>query len=127
MKLDHECIRDLLLKLEEKTKLVNSNGFMEFEPIYFDEICSALPDYSEETIAYTSHKLYESDFIRIAIAEDDFYIAKIIYYDITFEGHQYLDSIREKSIWEKIKPVAGSLTLDGIKALAGHWALKLLP
>lgn len=46
---------------------------------------------------------------------------------LTMAGHDLLDAMRSKPVWEKIKSTAQSkgieLTFDTIKALAG-WALK---
>ena len=47
---------------------------------------------------------------------DDFLVERM-----TFAGHDYLDAIRDKAIWEKIKdkliPFGGQVSLDIVKEL----------
>lgn len=119
MKLNYDCIRDILLFIE-KTQKVNSNGYI--QPITEDTLIKALSNiYSCEELIYNTQKLYEANFIDLlelkTLGGYSFQIK-----DITFAGHQYLNNIRNQNIWnqtkEKLKIVGGSASLSIISNLA---------
>lgn len=96
MKIDYDCMRDELLYLEENLKLNTE--------LDKNEIIKALDekDYEEDEIIYNLIKLEEAGFVKAYFigADDDPYL-EIIIEDITYVGHQYLNSVREKDIWQK--------------------------
>lgn len=99
MKLNVDCIRDVLLEIE-KTPYGENLGE---KALY-----SALESFSKADIDYSVIKLKEADFINAVICvPDDGIVHKIVIYDITWDGHQFLDKIREPSVWEKIKENGG--------------------
>ncbi len=49
MKLDHNCVRDVLLYLESEPYVeINSDGEVKFTGVWLDNICKALPKYSND-------------------------------------------------------------------------------
>ena len=73
-----------------------------------------MPDFSRADIAYASTKLLEAEYIEANSIESDSKIIKIVYSSITYEGHQYLDSIRDSKLWKNAK----ALTFELVKKLA---------
>lgn len=96
MKLDYECVRNILLTVEslEYDQMLTNVNYTQF---------SLLKDYSYENFCYTVERLKEAGFFP----EDN--IVEVIrgvlirIDALTWEGHQYLDCIRDKSIWEQAK------------------------
>lgn len=97
MRLIHDCVRDILLYLENELEY---NG-----EIYDYDI--NLPKYSSEDIKYTLKKLREAKYINIdSINLND----EILVSDITFCGHQFLDNIRDDHVWSKTKSILSKFT-----------------
>lgn len=102
MKLDPDCIRDVLLCLE---KYLESDEYNQPGKLTLSKF-SRLPEvskYSEDEILYTSEKLHEGGFINLykLISDNKVYFAS--YNSITYEGHQLIDSIRPETAFQKTK------------------------
>ena len=95
MKLNHECVRALLLYLEE-------NHQIDDKPLDVREI--KLPKFSEDEVRYSAEKLIEADFLD-ADAEIMDGVREIYVNSITWAGHQFLDNIRDPKIWKYSKSV----------------------
>lgn len=109
MILDKDLIRQILLYVEE-----NGN---DKTPVYNIEI----DGYTDEEIKYHFKRLLEADIINGEVV--GLQGNKIRFNCSTWYGHEYLDSIKDKSLWEKVKrdiEVYGikSVTLDIIKSYA---------
>ena len=123
MKLNHECIRDFLLVCEDIP--YDENPDMK----YFLE-SKKLSNYSPEDILYTAEQLSNADFIIIkrikawGIPFDGLFI------NITWNGHQFLDSIRSDTVWNKTKKrissTVGSASLNVFSAVATSIAKNML-
>ncbi|TKI65605.1 DUF2513 domain-containing protein [Lysinibacillus mangiferihumi] len=114
MKLNHDLIRDLLLAIEEI-----SNGHANF---YIETIAQEhLPQYDFEEVEYHNMQLAQAGLIKVANKNSHYVL------DLTWDGHQYIASIREQSIWNKTKTVVqpfGVVTLDVIKDVATKFIAK---
>ena len=112
MKLNYDLIRDLLLQIE-----ADSDGYINFLRNYFFE---AFPEVDKAVIDYHLKYLYDAGFIE---GSRDFII------DIPPYGREYLDTIRDKNIWEdtkkKFHPL-GSVTFSVISDIAKSLILKQL-
>lgn len=113
MRLNHDCVRELLLELEEK--LVFN------EHLYLNQLkqFDTFKKYGEETFVYTLLKLSEAGFIN---ENHRFYLEG---YDIgvsslTWDGHEFLDNIRDPKIWKNVKEAASKLTSTSITILAQY-------
>lgn len=121
MKLNHDCVRDLLLYLENNLSYTNS---ISIEGL-------SLGNYSLEDLLYTADKLNEANYIKCikspCLFED---IPTIIVTDITYLGHQFLDTVRDQSIWENVKsktakiasislPILQDIAVSCVKAKLG--------
>jgi hypothetical protein len=115
MKLDLDCVRDVLLRVES-LEYGNHPRFKSF--------CVLLPEYGQNLIACACLRLNEAGYLNIIKIDGDSYEMPIIHQisDITFEGHEFLSNIREDSIWKTVKSrtaeVGGSVSLSVLSSLA---------
>lgn len=122
MKLDHDCVRDLLLFLEKTANVkVDSDECIEIEAVWFSEICSGLTQYPKEVVFYALQKLDEGGYIDASIFPADDAIENLCVNSITYAGHEFLDGIRSKKRWDFIKKglrVVGSYSLSTASSIA---------
>lgn len=123
MKLNFDCIRDILLTLED---VLEYSEDLNFPAISLDDLCietnsNSKNYYNRQDIAYSCLKLKEANYIQAEIADCDSCILDIICFDITFEGHKYLDTVRNSDIWSaikaKFKEKSLEMSIDGIITL----------
>ena len=107
MKLNYNCIRDVLLYLEDNLKINESLHSKNIEL-----------DYSFETIQYSVFKLEEAGYIQAQIIVADGLDKTAIINDITFYGHEFLNTVRPKTVWENTKDVSVKLGVKSISALS---------
>lgn len=111
MKLNHDCIRDLLIYLEENLD-------------YKDKIIInslKLNNYSKEELMYTADRLYEANYINVNICWNMDSTHIIVVTSISYQGHQFLDTIRDDNIWKETKIKASkfaSISLPILQELA---------
>ncbi len=98
MKLNFECIKDVLLFLEKELQL---DDMFELIPLSASDIYKALTQYTAKEIYYTLKKLAEEGYICAKIesrqVSTNRYKSFYCVSDITFKGHQYLNSVRNQS------------------------------
>lgn len=122
MKLNTECMRDVMLKIESLN--YGSNPRM-------DELHKMLPDYSVEELNYTCLKLSEANYIDIIATDIDFgaYKEVLNVKEITFRGHQFIEDIRSDSVWQKTKETAkniGSFSVHVLTEIAKSVVLQAI-
>lgn len=132
MKLNPDCIRNLMLFLEEKTttQLLDINGhitaaYSGWCPARFAEL-PEFRDYTIEEILYHTMQLSENGYIVTDYlfnpekSDVTFRLTKVFY--LTPKGHDFAANIRNENHWkEKIKPVFsvfGTISLSIIGAVA---------
>lgn len=86
-------------------------------------------DYDKRDIMRSVLKLYECGFIKIftKFPDNKPYLERCSIEDVTFRGYQFIESIREPSIWEKTKAVVGKVgnhTLGFIETVAHDVAVE---
>ena len=109
MKLNFDCIRDILLSLEnlpyEKECSIN-------------ELLTMLHDYNEEDVHYSCLKLHEVGFINAYVLNADGAYPRVLrIYDITMLGHEFLNDIHSDTIWNNVKDIAKDVGVKSIQAL----------
>ena len=132
LKLDYSCARDILLALEELISYTQEGTLISSSHVTLPTLCQhqLLSDYKKEDVVYASEKLFEAGFIKARIVEASMGIADIFFFDITYTGHQYLDSVRHPQMWETIKqeftekPI--EMTFNLIQKVALHRAAQIL-
>ncbi len=123
MKLSCECVRDILLCLEEFPFIEkNEDGELETEMMPLPAIAKALPNYSEAEILYALLRLKEGGYIDIYQKKSGgtFYLFFVT--DMTFAGHELLEKIRPESNWKKTLAIlkkVGSFGLDLLSSVSG--------
>ena len=125
MKLNPECIRDLMLILEDIT------GISKVNPYRFREInCESLMwrndlsnKYTENEVAYTLIQLAESGYIYMPFRieyETVLNLGNILY--VTPKGHEFIAKITDEQRWQtKIIPLLntmGNISLSVIEAVS---------
>ena len=108
MKLDHECIRDLLLYLENN---LNYGGQININNLKIES-------YNKETLMYTADKLIEAEYLNAKICWNYTEPHIIMVESISFKGHQFLDNIRDDSVWKDTKNVLSKFKSTSINFVA---------
>lgn len=119
-------MRVLLLYLEANLKN-KTNGIPEGIKLRHVIGEEDLKEFSEEDIFYSASKLVEANYL---IARDKKSASRfLIIEEITWEGHDYLGSIRDSKVWssvkEKIKGFSG-VAIEIIKSVAIEVSKQML-
>ncbi|MGG7191169.1 DUF2513 domain-containing protein [Clostridium paraputrificum] len=107
MRLNPDCIRDILLYIESKTD--SQIGFVNFE-----ELVNDLNTYDENTLHYHVDQVLSYGLVHdVKYAENkpDYIL------DLSPLGHNFLADIRSDNIWTNTKSIAakiGSVSLDSL-------------
>lgn len=124
MKLDLDCIRDILLCVEE------SVGFMDLLEFQYEEgVLNDLPHlngYDEETIMYHVKQCSESGLLS---GVQFFLDGSAIVSDLSPRGHEFLSNVRSDTNWRKTKEVAqkvGSASLNAVEQIAAKILSELI-
>lgn len=115
MKLNPDCIRDILLSIEEVS---NFNSLLTSEQL---SKSSYLAEHSKDEILYHLHQLELAGYI-IAPSKQ-MYGDVFLLNDLSPLGHEFLSDIRQDTNWNKIKSISkdvGTETLTSIKTIAGN-------
>lgn len=107
MKLNPDCVRTLLLSIEDETTYYNSWDYKSNNPP------SSLNRYSPEEIAYHARQCALSNLIEELHVYGN--CEHIQIKDLTPQGHEFLANIREHSVWSKTKSIA---SIVGSKSLS---------
>ena len=116
MKLLHDCVRDVLLTLEDKLGVFGGLGDNQLD----------LPKYSSDDIKYTILKLNEAGYITCSKSD---LVGNIYIKSITYQGHLFLDNIRDNNVWKKTKSIASkfsSTSLTIISSIASQVIAELI-
>lgn len=114
MKLNPDCVRDIILTLEENL-IIDEDG--DIEQLTVEEICSfkQLSSYQSNEIIHIIKILYDSSMLKPGkkyISDTCNRVA-----DITPQGYEFIDSIKSKNKWNKLKSYTKPLGELTIKAL----------
>lgn len=104
MKLERDLVRDILLKLEEDTG----------DPREWKDV--QVPGFTREQVAYHIAKMGEAGLIE---AHD---LSSHSGYDwrassLTYEGHEFLDTVRDGKVWKEAKRIADEARVSSIRVL----------
>lgn len=108
MKIDNECVRDILFTIEE---------YAAFEkPFYINGYKGKnlkISDYNPDKIAYHLRYLKMKGLIYMpnpSPSPDN--------YDLTPEGHEFLANVREDTNWKKIKSISSNIGFGSLKIIS---------
>ena len=117
MKLNPDCMRDILFYLEEHLSISEE---LEFEEISMYALAQHL-DYPIQELADTLVILTEAGYIISIRNDNDDRIADLDVYRITYDGYQFIETIRPEPVWAKVKSTGkhiGSFSIDVITRVA---------
>ena len=112
MKRDMELIRKILFEIEEKKP--------------FEEVHNlSVEGYDKQEIAYHCEMLHQEGFIKNYYSADCDNFDGVLFFrvqDLTWQGHDLLEVIRQDTIWNKTKETIAekglSITVGTIKTIA---------
>ena len=111
MKLDANCVRDVLLAVESAPY---------GQQIDIEKLQNMAPGWTENELEYTCLKLKEAGFLD---AYFDQCLGDVLPYlcwinCLTYRGHEFLETIRSDSNWEQVTAIAKKAGIFSLKALA---------
>lgn len=109
MKLNPDCIRDILLTVEDTTDLHNWLAY----PNEADR-CPLLQNYDIEDVKYHFNQCLLSSLIIGDIADLNY---DFIIKDLTPQGHAFVADIRSDTIWNKVKLAGKELGIYSLNSL----------
>lgn len=125
MKLNPDCIRDILFFLEDHLTL---SANLNFEPITYMALYEQL-GFSKGELVNTLIVLDEAEFIRIRTDYSSEGLDFLDVYRITYGGYQFLETIRPEPVWKKTKSIfsaIGSFSIDLISQIATNILTELI-
>lgn len=126
MKINYDCLRELLLVLEKNLQFSDE---LEYPTISFEKVCEYMPDYSKADIAYSTMILNEAGLIKANIMKADNRFYSCTYSRLTYDGHKFLENVRSKKVWAKIKTVVGKIggaSVETITSIALEIIMKMV-
>ena len=110
MKLNPDCIRDILVSVEE----------MDYNSVYtIQKVHEKLPTYSIEQLNYHCLQMMDAGLINAKSMEAVRCNIPQVWriFDLTYSGHQFLAEIRSDTIWNRTKDVAKGVGSESIRSL----------
>ena len=77
-----------------------------------------LKNYVSDELTYTVDKLHQCGYIEAHAIIADGMMPIFRIYSLTYEGHQFLDNIRDNKVWSKTKSTVSKLASVSISVLA---------
>jgi len=121
MKLNHNCVRDVLIAVEDNT---GYRIFLEYPNDVHK--CPGLKNYSDDEIRYHIYQCRKAGLIEIDAIDMS---QKIRIADLTPNGHSFLANIRSDTVWSNVKEVSakvGSTSITSIIQIANGIVSSLI-
>ncbi|ANZ70343.1 DUF2513 domain-containing protein [Pediococcus claussenii] len=116
MRLNQDCIRDVMIDVEEHStwdaypaNMVMPTGLKTY---------SSYKKYGHDDFIYTLDKLCEAKLIQGAPQKGGDTITDFYVYGLTWEGHKFIDTIRDPKVWSNTKKVASHLESVSVSLLS---------
>lgn len=112
MRLNYDWVRSFLLMIEKSNDISGANVAV------VNDFLDETKDATRNDVAYMVKNLTEAGFINGSIkwADNQPYI--IFPGNLTFQGHEYLDSIRDPKIWKTVKSLTSHLESVSLKIVS---------
>ncbi|MFX0572884.1 MULTISPECIES: DUF2513 domain-containing protein [Bacillus] len=110
MKLHPDLVRKMLLEIEDLP-------YQEDYTLSAMYLLAIKNGYDDKAGVYTARKLSESGLVKGGFPDH------LVIEELTFEGHMFLDSIRDESIWAQTKTLTSKfagVSLDILKDVSTH-------
>lgn len=137
MRLDMDCVRDVLLCIEENTGLRKFCIFIDTgltasakfvgnatEPHDYQQML--LTKYDNDKLIYHVHYCIEADLLQQTNTSTPY---KICIADLTPKGHSFIENVRDNKVWTGVKGIAakvGSKSLDAVIQIASNVITELI-
>lgn len=130
MKLNHDCIRDVMIYIEDNciyedddrgNRSIHSRVFYE---ITHDEKLSSR--YTEDEIRYVVAQLYFEDMVIARMTPETLNFMRFEVDCLSFKGHEFLDNIKDDTIWKKTKKFIGERLSSTSFTIIANVASKLV-
>lgn len=122
MKLNTDCLRDSLLKVEELQRFyTNAAGAVTKDTLDYQQVADELPAYETAEVFYALLNLEQAGFIDMTVKWTNGFVYFCCINDVTYEGHQFADKVRDDARWGKLKgglSVVRDYSLSAIEAIA---------
>lgn len=116
MKLNPDCIRDILITVEENSDFYNQTEYKAEAPF------TTLSRYSHNEIIYHIQQCQKSGLIDDVHYYDGGMHTDIL--DLSPAGHEFLANMRNESIWKKVVSKGAGASLPVLMELAKEIAFK---
>ena len=136
MVLNYDCLRSVLLSLENLLKIdqvqrdqvpgSSSNDivhdkklYLRFQSISLDEIMKAdtLRPYEKEDLFYAIYNLEQAGYISACIKRAGNCVTYCAVSDITYEGHMFLKNVHDDTVWAAVKRKIGPMAHASLPVL----------
>lgn len=104
MRLNHDCVRETLLYLEGSLEYSGALDLSDF----------TLEGFTHEDTIYTLQKLCEAEYISATIKQDITGDILVYVHSITWEGHKFLDTVRDNKVWTGTKKILSAVSSSSI-------------
>lgn len=122
MELKPDCIRDILMYVEEKLMYSEDLHSTQMNEVNWNELFNdkfLSSEYQIDDIKYSLQKLKEAGYIKcITPLAGKYGWKNCDITQITWEGHEFLNTVRSKPVWDATKEKAKSLGVMSIKTLS---------
>lgn len=122
MKINEDCIRDILSYLVDNLTLKINNNKGDFDSISLLSLMKNFEEkYSKEDIWYSVYNLSQDRFIETndirTQSRNGFVFVDI--YNVTHRGHQFNETIQPPTIWDKTKSVVSKIGVHTLGFIEG--------
>lgn len=104
MRLNHDCVRETMLYLERTLEYTGAINLSDF----------TLEGFTYEDTIYTLQKLSEAEYISATVKQDVTGDILIYVHSITWEGHRFLDTVRDNKVWTGTKKILSTVSSSSI-------------
>ncbi|EOA2468278.1 DUF2513 domain-containing protein [Listeria monocytogenes] len=113
LKLNNECIRDLMLEIESRQNIL-------FENFSYEQLqkFDSFSKHEHDQFFYCLYRLREANYIDFNDQIINSKIHSIFVSNITWSGHQFLDNIRDDEVWRKTKKSASRFSSVSVSFLS---------
>lgn len=119
MKLDANCVRDVLLAVEELQRVfVNDDGDVEKMELWVDDLYAALPNYNKEVVFYALYNLEQAGYVDLSVQWINNCVNMCAINHMTYEGHEFLESIRDSKQWISVKKGLSAIRNYSLSAIS---------
>lgn len=120
MKRNMDLVRDIMIEIEEKSSL-------ERDGLRSGELIDVGRKYDTENILWHCELLIEAGFVKGKSLRTMGGLQEVIIQSLSWDGTEFLDAIRRKTVWERTKERMGSSSapLKVIERVAGEILMKM--